>query len=477
MPPLVFLFRRDLRVADNHGLSACCEAAARAGAQVLPMFVADAAQADPRKNPYHSARAVAFMAEALEDLRAELPALRAVWSKARANKPGAGTLAALEAVVRECTVAAVYFNADWTPYARARDAAIREWCQARGIACVACETDASLVPPPAMAKPYQVFTPFLRRYMPGVQPRLARRPDARAFLEPSRRDGMTTSTTLSKLKERGSDKKDVVGGRRAALGILRRVLRGEFRDYDESRDDLADARGTTRLSPYVKFGCVSVREVFLAISRAYGREHGLAKQLMWRAFYEQLAYHFPRVLGGQLDPEGENASLRPRFDEAHDGRWSLDPGAHFSAWSSGRTGWPLVDAGMRQLAETGFMHNRLRMVVASFLVKQLGVDWRLGERFFARSLTDYDPASNSGGWQWSAGGGADPQLFSRRFNPARQAQKFDPRCEYVRRHVPELADVPDADVLAWTDGASKLWSERIGYPPPMRVLHSSRRNS
>ena len=154
------------------------------------------------------------------------------------------------------------------------------------------------------------------------------------------------------------------------------------------------------------------------------------RQLMWRAFYDQVAYHFPRVLRGQLTAS-ENASQATWWDERYGGKAKSKPDRAFAAWCEGRTGEPLVDAGMRELAATGRMHNRMRMVVASHLTRTMGYDWRLGERFFARSLVDYDPASNSGGWQWAAGGGAEAMPMFRRFSLARQAARHDPDGAYV----------------------------------------------
>ncbi|PNH04446.1 Deoxyribodipyrimidine photo-lyase [Tetrabaena socialis] len=246
--------------------------------------------------------------------------------------------------------------------------------------------------------------------------------------------------------------------RNGHVAIARRISKGEFERYEATRDELFAE--TTRLSVYLKFGCVGVREVFRAVVQAHGVGHALIRQLFWRAFYDQVAYHFPGVLAGQVTPGKSNESLNRKYDEI---RWvSSQP--LFDAWCAGRTGFPIVDAGMRQLLATGYMHNRVRMVSANFLVKVLHIDWRLGERFFAQNLVDYDPSSNSGGWQWASGGGADSQQYYRVFSPWLQAEHHDPGCVYIKRHIPELSTVPVADILAWHSAHVK---HSTPYPPPI----------
>jgi deoxyribodipyrimidine photo-lyase len=215
-------------------------------------------------------------------------------------------------------------------------------------------------------------------------------------------------------------------------------LRGDVHDYADNHDALGADR-TSRLSPYLHFGCVSVRELEEKLPRGEGAD-AFQRQLCWRDFYAHVLLHFPR-------------NARSEFQDRYRGviAWShADKG--FEAWCEGRTGFPLVDAGMRQLRREGWMHNRARLVVGSFLTKDLGIDWRWGERWFMRLLVDGDESNNNGNWQWIASVGVDPQpAFRRIYNPARHAERYDPRGEYVRRYVPELRDVPD-DHLAepWT---------------------------
>lgn len=240
----------------------------------------------------------------------------------------------------------------------------------------------------------------------------------------------------------------VHGGRSAALAILKR-LRGS-RDYEKDRD-YPSLAATTGLSAHLKFGTLSAREAHAAVASQLGSGHPLIRQLHWRDFFTMIGYYYPHVYG------------HPFCDEYQHMPWENDQGM-FQAWCEGRTGFPFVDAGMRQLVRTGFMHNRTRMVAASVLVKDLHIDWLWGERFFARHLVDYDPAVNNGNWQWAASTGCDHQPYFRIFNPWLQQQKFDPAGDYIRRWVAELSDVP-ADVLHRPGAAAE--SSRGAYPFPL----------
>ena len=407
-PCAVFLFRRDLRAVDNTAYDVLRLSARREGLRVVPAFVVDPAQADPKLNPFHSARAARFMAESLASLERALGERLLVVAGPRRGSPGdrqAAALDALAALPGVPRIAALGFNADHTPYARARDAGASAWCARHDVEAVTATGDYSLVDPTQMEKPYQVFSPFFKRYAPEP---------TSGIKTPGHRPVATAAATSTAAEERAradvfagmlgvpgdfDSTKSVRGGRNAGLAILARVRAGAFSAarYGVGREDLGlqAGVGTTGLSAYLKFGCVSVREAYAAAAAgdgakagtAEGSKNSLCREMMFRAFYDQVVYHFPATLRGQLDAgRTPNASLRPAYDAV---RWRTGPAADAEAWSRGRTGVPVVDAGMRQLAATGFMHNRARMVVASFLVKDLRVDWRVGERTRARRvLTD-----------------------------------------------------------------------------------------
>lgn len=254
------------------------------------------------------------------------------------------------------------------------------------------------------------------------------------------------------------------GGRDYGLTLLGRAFT-DLANYYKTRDMLAaefvdfTKCGSSHLSPHLKMGTVSIREVATRMVKNVD----FIRQLFWREFYVHVAYSNPSVLCGQVSTE-PNANTQRKYDSVW---WDEDKrGVKWHRWTTGTTGFPAVDAGMRQLLETGEMHNRARMISASFLTKDLHIHWRRGERFFAQWLTDYDPPSNSGGWQWSSSTGADAQPYFRIFSPWRQLERFDPECAYVRRWIPELKKVPVADILNWIS-THKKWSKKVGYPGPM----------
>ncbi len=224
-----------------------------------------------------------------------------------------------------------------------------------------------------------------------------------------------------------------------------------FRDY-KTRRDFPFEHGTTRLSAYLKFGLCSIREIHEAVSKQLGILHPLIRQLYWRDFYIHIAFHFPHVF---------KRAFKPRYERI---QWSYDSSL-FQMWCEGKTGFPIVDAGMRQLNTTGWMHNRVRMIVASFLTKDLHIDWRWGERYFAERLVDYDPSVNNGNWQWAASTGADAQPYFRIFNPWRQQKRYDKECKYIKKWIPELSKVKANIIHKWFK-PTNLDSE-ISYPKPI----------
>jgi len=408
----LFLFHRDCRLDDNTGLIR----ALGGSGTVVPGFVFDPRQTG--RHPYKSDNALQFLVASLKELDGELRerGSRLYLFFGETEKVVAGLL-------RAEGLDAVYFNRDYTPFSRSRDEAVAEVCREQGAACVPCG-DALLNEPEEVAKadggPYTVFTPFFRA---------ARSIAAR----PPRKNGFANFFSGSIKAEAGEDVFGRVageqndrlyrkGGRREALGILRKL--GRLKDYETTRDRPA-LEGTTGLSPHNKFGTVSVRDVHRAVTRRLGRGHPVIRQLYWRDFFCHVAVHFERVFGRPFHAVYERLP------------WRDDPD-RFRRWREGTTGFPIVDAGMRQLDETGFMHNRVRMVCASFLVKDLHIDWREGERHFATRLEDYDPAVNNGNWQWVASTGCDAAPYFRIFNPWLQQKRYDPEAAYIKRWVPEL---------------------------------------
>jgi deoxyribodipyrimidine photo-lyase len=409
----LFVFRRDLRLDDNTALRHALEQSER----VLLCFVLDPRQVEP--HPYRSIPALQYMIESLLELREEIRQQQGelVWLLGEQEQ-------AVARLLEHTGAQAVFVNRDYTPFAQRRDARLQAYCEHAGAAFHAFD-DCLLHAPGTVVKDdgsaYRVYSQFARvaRKQPVPEPAQVRSRGRLAAMPVPFAQGDEYVDRLLAGRRAGQA---VAGGRAAALGQLRRI--DKLSNYAEDRNFPARC-ATTGLSACNKFGVLSVREVYHAIASRLGAEHTLIAELYWRDFFTHIAYFFPEVFGESFQVKARGV------------RWSHNE-ERFAAWCEGRTGFPLVDAGMRELNATGLMHNRVRMVTASFLTKDLHIDWRWGERYFAQRLIDYDPAVNNGNWQWSASTGADAQPYFRVFNPWSQQKRFDPECEYIRAWVDEL---------------------------------------
>ncbi len=436
----VWWARRDLRLADNPALLA----AAAVGGAVVPLFVLDPvlwASAG-------SARRARLLAS-LRSLDAELQARYAVPLVIRHGSPSV----VVPSVAREVRACSVHVTAETTPYGRRRDAGVRAALAAQGCELVATGTAYAIGPGTlrtAGGTAYRVFTPFSRAWRGHGAPGPALEPGRLRGLADLPSDGLPTEGEAQRC----------VAGETAARVRWTTFVSDGVADYGERRDR-PDLDGTSRLSEALKFGELHPRTLLagLAASSAAASPGAatFVTELAWREFYADVLWHHP---------ESAWADLRPMPGMAYD-----EPGAGFAAWQQGRTGFPFVDAGMRQLAATGWMHNRVRMVTASFLVKDLHVWWPHGARHFMALLADGDLASNSHGWQWCSGTGTDAAPYFRVFNPVGQGLRFDPDGAYVRRWVPELGHLPGA-------AAHEPWRHPQGYAAgyPTRILdHAAER--
>lgn len=454
----IFIFRRDLRIDDNKGWIAALDAAHQAGTPLLPLFIFNKDQIDPKKNRYYSSNAVQFMVECIRDLQGQLSSRLGLCLTVLESARDTDVLELLE---KKDHISRVSFNADITPFARKRDSTIAAWCKKNNTECVATLGDYVLVDPSTMPKPYQVFSAFFKRYNPLTTPLPpVPCPQHKITPAPLAKWKLPKPPTLDGYYKNNPNIL-VHGGRHAALAILDDIKQQKYKTYDQQRE-FPNVKGTTYLSAYLKYGCASVREAHYAACKAYSKNHGLVREFFWRAFYDQLAYHFPNLLQGQVSKGQSNQSLRPKYDKIV---WSNNE-KHFAAWCQGKTGFPIVDAGMRQLNTTGYMHNRIRMVVASFLIKDLHIDWRKGERYFATMLVDYYPTANNGGWSWASGGGADAQQYNRIFNPWLQSKRYDAEANYIKTWVSELKDVPPKDIHMWFK-THTAHQHTAKYPPPI----------
>jgi deoxyribodipyrimidine photo-lyase len=464
-------FRRDLRTDDNTALCAALQQCRR----VHCAFIFDREILDPLPR---SDRRVEFIQASLVELDASLRSL--------ARRTGAGLIVRhgmaselIPTLASELRVQAVFAAHDYEPRTIARDSRVRGVLANQGIALHTFKDQVIFEGREILTQsgtPYGVFTPYRRKWMervhastPHIQDpaphaaALAERPPELAHEVPDLRAIGFEPTNLRELK--------IPTGSSGAQQLFQEFFERMDR-YHETRDFPA-VKGPSYLGIHLRFGTVSIRKlVATALQRTLFGSPGAAvwlSELVWREFYTQILANFPHVATGAFKPE---------YDAI---QWESGPRAkaRFKAWCEGRTGYPLVDAAMAQLNQTGYMHNRLRMVSGSFLVKDLGIDWRWGERYFAEKLNDFDLCANNGGWQWVSSSGCDAQPWFRIFNPVTQSEKFDPQGKFIRRYLPQLAALPTAVLHApWTARAEELRSAGVelgvNYPLPL-VAHDEAR--
>lgn len=402
-PIVLFWYRRDLRLNDNAGLYH----ALRSGFPVLPVFIFDQIILDALDDKHD--RRVDFIHRTLVDMQEEFRQLGTTLM-VRHGKP----LDVYRQLLNELNIQAVYTNYDYEVYAKERDRAVADLLHEQGAELYSYkdqtifDRDEVLT---ASGSPYTVFTPYSRTWHQKLSDFYLKSYPTKTYFRHFLKTGIQP---IPKLDELGFKPVNESFPKKTVSSNL-------LEDYKKNRDFPA-IQGTSELSIHLRFGTLSIREL---ARKAHKHNLTFLNELIWRDFYFQVLDHFPHV---------EKSSFRPAYDHI---RWRNNED-EFQRWCEGRTGYPIVDAGMRQLNETGWMHNRVRMITASFLCKHLLIDWRWGEGYFARKLRDYDLSANNGGWQWAAGSGTDAAPYFRVFNPTLQAQKFDPKGEYIRRWVPEF---------------------------------------
>jgi deoxyribodipyrimidine photo-lyase len=395
----LFWFRRDLRLDDNTGLYH----ALRDHGNVLGLFIFDTHILDTLED--RADARVTFIHDCLKQLAKELEAFGSSLLVLHGDPVD---------LFCKLSPAAVYTNRDYEPYARTRDETVGRLLEARGIPFKTFK-DQVIFEQGEIVKddgtPYTVFTPYSKKWKSVATSSHTKGHPTEKYQASFRKVHSLPMPALGEL-----------GFSRSTISFPPRVIRTKvLKTYDATRNFPA-IEGTSRLSVHLRFGTVSIRKL---VRVAQTMNESWLNELIWREFYMMILFHFPHVV---------NKSFKPAYDHI---RWRNDPD-EFAAWCEGRTGYPIVDAGMRELNATGYMHNRVRMITASFLTKHLLIDWRWGEAYFAQKLLDFDLAANNGGWQWSAGSGCDAAPYFRVFNPELQTKKFDPELAYVRKWIPEL---------------------------------------
>ncbi|HTI91029.1 MAG TPA: deoxyribodipyrimidine photo-lyase [Puia sp.] len=409
----IFWFRRDLRLEDNAGLYH----ALRNGSPVLPLFIFDRVILDQLENK--ADRRVEFIHMALGDMQEDLKQMGSTLEIYYGSP-----LDIFRQLMNEYEITGVFTNTDYEPYATQRDADVKKLLAGKAIPFYSHKDQVIFEKGEVLkddGKPYTIFTPYSRRW--------------RATLNDFYLSSYPVKKYWSQLlqqRPRAIPSLASLGFKKTGESFPPQLIRTELiKKYDKQRD-YPGISGTSRMGVHLRFGTISIRAL---ARKAVKLNDTYLNELIWREFYQMILWHFPAV--------GASRAFKPAYDNI---QWRNNE-QEFEQWCAGRTGYPLVDAGMRELNATGFMHNRVRMITASFLAKHLLVDWRWGEAYFAEKLLDFDLASNNGGWQWAAGSGCDAAPYFRVFNPTLQAKRFDPDLKYIRHWVPE-------------------W-ETLSYPPPM----------
>ena len=449
----IFIFRRDYRLEDNIGLLE----ALNKSIHVIPIFIFTPEQLI--KNKYKSDNCVQFMIESLDDLDEYLrkKGSRMFYFFGKPHE-------VVNKLIKKLDVDAIFVNRDYTPYSKDRDMKIQKVCDKNKIKFESFE-DVLLQPVETIrsgsGEIYSKFTPFY-----NVAKKVK-------VLEVKKNNYSNYYSNKNKISgEFKGDKHKfyihnaniaIHGGRDNALKILANVQK--FKKYNTERDMLA--KETTRLSAYIKFGCVSIREVYHKIKDKLGIKNDLIKQLYWREFYYNITEFHPNTLSTNWKEKNfkDNYKKVPWITYESANTKERD---YWKAWCDGKTGYPIVDAAMRELNMSGFMHNRGRLIVASFLVKNLFFNPNEGEKYFANHLVDFDPivnGSGSGNWAWVAGNGVDTQPFFRVFSPILQSQHYDSECEYIKKWIPELKDVDNKHIHEWNK-YYELYPD-IKYPEPI----------
>ena len=455
----LFIFRRDFRIKDNKGLNFAiknCDT-------VLPIFIFTPEQIGKR-NDFKSNNAIQFMIESLKDTASQL---KGIGSKLHLFQ-GENTKI-IKYLIQEWSITDIVFNQDYTPYARKRDTDITGIAEKVGVKVHMIE-DYLLAPigtylkPGSGKDPYTIYTPFKNNIFTLITSGqdIDKPKTPNLDIMKNKLGKRTSNIEKGYIKYSVNDKIVYRGGRKEGRKNFSKIK--NLKAYNDNRNTASI--NTSLMSAYIKFGCFSIREVYWEMKTKLGMDNQLVSQLVWREFYYYIAYYFPKVLKGK--------NYNSKYDNI---KWNSGV-ANFVKWCQGETGYPIVDAGMRELNTTGYMHNRLRLITANFMNRILGYDWRLGEKYYAQQLVDYDPSVNNGNWQWIASTGVDPKpYFQRLFNPWLQSKKADNDCAYIKKWLPQLKDIPDKHLHEWDKHYKEYDLNKINYFKPIVEYEKGRKAS
>jgi len=425
---IVFWFRRDLRIDDNTGLFK----AIATGEEILPIFIFDKNILEELPKDDHR---VTFIAQLLDDINTELKKHNRSLAVFHDDPE-----TVFKKLIADHKIKTVYTNHDYEPYARKRDKVIGEMLSDKDVEFKTFKDQVVFEKDEVMkgdGTPYVVYTPYSRRWK-----ELLKTEDVKIHNPSINAENFATHS----YPFLGS--KDI-GFKESTIKVIPHDVSSDIIDNYEDRRNFPAIEGTSQVSPYLRFGAISIRKL---VKKAQQSSNGIyLNELIWREFFMQILWHYPQTVTKAFRPKYDNIKWRYNDDD-------------FKTWCEGKTGFPMVDAGMRQLNETGYMHNRVRLVVASFFCKHLLLDWRKGEAYFAEKLFDYEQSSNVGNWQWAAGSGVDAAPYFRVFNPTEQAKKFDKDLKYIRKWVPEFEDLdykPMVDHKEARERALRVYKEGL----------------
>jgi len=433
----LFLHHRDLRLVDNTTLIEQCENEEN----IIPIFIFPPEQINPKKNKYFSNASVQFMIESLLELSNEIK-----------NKNGkmyffkGSNLNVLKQIHKKIGINSIGYNIDYSPYAKKRDNEIKKWCNNKNIRLYEKEDYVlyNILNGQTLKKdntPYQVFTPFKNFCLNTLLVTEINNFNKYNFIKNSILEDIKYNINENEIINFYNENSEinVHGGRSYGLKILNNL--DKFKDYQKNRDNLTYK--TTFLAAHNHFTTISIREVYYKVLKELGKNSGLINELHWRDFYINISHYFPHILNGQIGKK--NKAFREKYDDI---RW-INNNEKWIKFTKGETGFPIIDAGVKQLLKHNFVHNRVRMLHGNFVTKDLHMDWREGEKFYSNNLVDIDAMVNNNSWQWCAGSGTDAQPYFRIFNPWTQLKKYDPDLKYVKEFLPELKNVPNKDILNW----------------------------